>query len=67
MADSLSIIKLVWPLIILQLAVQIYAVIDLAKRGRTRNLSFAVWLVIILLGEILGAILYFLVGRKEEE
>ena len=67
MTDPLAIIKLIWPLAILQLGVQIYAIVDLAKKGRTKNLSFVIWLLIILLGEILGAILYFLIGRAEEE
>ncbi|AKM82624.1 TPA: hypothetical protein DD449_01200 [Candidatus Berkelbacteria bacterium] len=63
----LEIIKFVWPLIILQLAVQVYAIYDLAKRGKTKNLNFAIWLIIIILGEILGSIVYLLVGRAEEE
>lgn len=65
--QGLEIIKLVWPLIILQLAVQVYAIIDLAKKGKTKNLSFVIWLLIIILGEIFGSIIYFLVGRAEEE
>lgn len=62
----MDIIKLVWPLIIIQLAVQIYAIVDIFKRGKTKNLNMAVWLIIVLLGEILGAVIYLLVGRSEE-
>ena len=65
--QALEILKLVWPLIVLQLAVQIYAIYDLAKKGKTKNLSLVVWVVIIVFGEILGSILYFLIGRAEEE
>ena len=61
-----EIIKFVWPLIIIQLAVQIYAIVDLLKRGKTKNLNLGVWLVIIVLGEIVGPIVYFLVGKSEE-
>ncbi len=61
-----EIIKLVWPLIIIQLAVQVYALVDLLKRGKTKNLNLGIWLIIILVGELLGAIIYFLVGRSEE-
>ena len=64
--DILELIKLIWPLILIQLAVQIYAIVDLFKRGKTKNLNLGVWLVIILLGEILGALVYLLAGRSEE-
>lgn len=62
----MDIIKLVWPLIIIQLAVQIFAIVDIFKRGKTKNLNMAVWLIIVLFGEILGAVIYLLVGRSEE-
>ena len=65
--QGLEILKFLWPLIILQLAVQIYAIYDLAKKGKTKNLSFTIWLIIIILGEIFGGIIYLLVGRAEEE
>jgi hypothetical protein len=63
-----DIIRLIWPLIVVQLAFQVYAIIDLfkTKKGKTRNLSSLSWVIIIVLGEILGPALYFLVGRSEE-
>lgn len=64
--DILGILKLVWPLIVIQLGLQLYAIFDLLKRGKTRNLNLGVWLVIILLGEIVGALIYLIVGRSEE-
>jgi hypothetical protein len=69
MNNGLEIIKLIWPIMVLQLAVQVYAIYDLAKlkKGKTKNLSLIVWLIIIIFGEILGSVIYFLVGRSEEE
>lgn len=64
--DIAQMLRLIWPLIIIQLAVQIYALVDLFKRGKTKNLNLGVWLIVILFGEILGAIIYLLVGRSEE-
>ena len=64
--DIAELIKLIWPLIVIQLAVQIYAIVDLLKRGKTKNLNLGIWLIIILFGEILGAVVYLLVGRSEE-
>lgn len=62
----IDLLKLIWPLIVIQLALQIYALIDLAKKGKTRNLTPAAWIFIIVFGEILGSIIYFVIGRSEE-
>lgn len=64
--DIAELIKLIWPLVLIQLAVQIYALVDLFKKGKTKSLNMGVWLIIILFGEVLGAIVYLLVGRSEE-
>lgn len=61
-----EILKIAWPVILIQLAVQVYALVDLLKKGKTRNLNLGVWLIIIIAGEIVGPIVYFLVGRSEE-
>jgi len=63
----LEIIKIALPVIVLQLIIQIYAIIDVARKKKTRNLSVPIWLVIIILGELVGAIVYFIIGRAEEE
>lgn len=63
----ITILKLAWPVLVLQLAVQLYALYDLLKKKKTRNLSIGMWAVIIVLGEIVGAAVYFLVGRAEED
>lgn len=62
----LEIIKLIWPLIVIQLALQIYAIVDVVRAKKTKNLSSVIWIVIIILGEILGPIAYLLVGKSEE-
>lgn len=62
----IDILKLAWPVIVLQLAVQIWAIVDLVKKGKTKTLSFSAWLIIIILGELIGSILYFILGRTEE-
>lgn len=64
--NGLEIIKLAWPLILLQFAVQIYAIIDVIKRKKTKNLSVPIWIIIIVFGEIVGSLIYFLAGRSEE-
>jgi hypothetical protein len=66
--DALEILKVIWPLILLQLAFQVYALVDLygKKKGKTKNLSSTVWAIIIVIGEIVGPALYFIFGRSEE-
>lgn len=66
--SAIEILKTVWPLILVQLAFQVYALIDLfrTKKGKTKNLSATIWGIIIVLGEIVGPAVYFIFGRSEE-
>lgn len=65
--DAIEIIKIVWPILIFQIAFQAYALFDLfaMKKKKTKNLSVIAWTLIIVLGEIVGPALYFLFGRSE--
>jgi len=66
--DIQQIIQLVWPLILIQIVFQIYALVDLIviKKRKTKNLSITIWAIIILIGEIVGPALYFILGRSED-
>ena len=64
--DLLSVLKLIWPLILLQLGIALAAIVDIARKKKTRNLSPAVWILISLFVSTIGAILYFVVGRAED-
>lgn len=55
-----------WPLLVLQLAMMTAGLLDIRKRKTVKHLPRAAWIVIIILGEALGPILYFAVGRGEE-
>lgn len=50
-------------LAVLQIGVQIYALIDLARRRRVTGGMRWVWLLVILFGNLVGAIVYLAVGR----
>jgi len=52
------------PLLLLQLALMAFALVDLARRERTRGPKWARAIVIVL-GELLGPIVYLLLGREE--
>lgn len=66
--DVTSIIKNIWPLILIQFALQIYSLFDLfwIKKGKTENLNSGFWAIIIILTNILGPIFYFLIGRYKD-
>jgi Phospholipase_D-nuclease N-terminal len=52
------------PILLLQLALIVVALIDLARRERTRGPKWA-WVLIIVLINFIGPIVYFVVGREE--
>ena len=61
-----TLLALVIPVIVIQLALMIIAVLDLLRDDRAvRGGSKAVWAVIIVFLNLIGPILYFLVGREE--
>lgn len=57
-------LPLIAPLILLQLILMIVALVDLSKREKTRGPKW-LWAIIIILGELLGPILYLIIGREE--
>jgi hypothetical protein len=52
------------PIIILQLGLMIFALVDLARRERTKGPKW-VWALVIIFVNLIGPILYFVVGREE--
>lgn len=58
-------LPLIIPLILIQLALMIAALVDVAKREKTRGPKW-MWVLIIIFGELLGPIIYFVLGRPEE-
>lgn len=62
--NALELIKLLIPLLVLQIGLIIYALVDLKKNG-VRNLNKLTWIVIILLVNSLGPILFLIFGRGD--
>jgi hypothetical protein len=67
--NSKDIIVLIFPLIIVQLGLQIAALVSLIKRDKAqiRWNNKIVWALIIVFGEVIGSIVYFVLGRVEGE
>jgi hypothetical protein len=65
--DDTTLLLLLIPLVVIQVSLAIYALIDLYRRGGARPpLPTWAWVLIIALGELLGPVLYFIFGRKED-
>ncbi|EIZ2750591.1 PLDc N-terminal domain-containing protein [Listeria monocytogenes] len=58
-------IALIIPVILLYLALLLTAIIDLTKNWNERK-NPVIWLVVIIVINIFGPIVYFIFGRKEE-
>ncbi len=57
-------LPLLIPLFVIQLGLMITALIDLAKQEATRGPKW-MWVLIILFVNMIGPIIYFVVGREE--
>ena len=52
------------PIIVLQLGLMAVALIDLARRERTRGPKW-LWVLVIIFVNLIGPIVYFVIGREE--
>ena len=59
-----ALIPFLIPILLIQLALIVAALVDLARRERTRGPKW-VWVLVILFVNIVGPIIYFVVGREE--
>ena len=60
-----TILKLLVPVILLQVGLMIFALIDLSKRERVKGNNKLLWGIIIVLFQILGPLVYFIIGRED--
>jgi 4-amino-4-deoxy-L-arabinose transferase-like glycosyltransferase len=61
-----QLIALLIPLVLVELGLLAFALYDLVKRKRVRGGNKWVWGIIIVVVEIFGPIIYFVLGREEE-
>ncbi|MBI9051115.1 MAG: PLDc_N domain-containing protein [Anaerolineaceae bacterium] len=53
------------PIVIIQIILLIFALVDLLRRERVRGPKW-VWILVVLFINIIGPIVYFLAGREDE-
>ncbi len=65
--DVSTLILALIPLIVIQVGLQIYALVDIYRRKTVREpLPVWAWVAIVVLGSLLGPIAYFTLGRGED-
>ena len=57
-------LPLLIPVLVLQLGLMIFALVDLIRRERTKGPKW-MWALIILFVNLIGPVVYLLVGREE--
>ncbi|MBN1485781.1 MAG: PLDc N-terminal domain-containing protein [Chloroflexia bacterium] len=57
-------IPLLIPLVVIQLGLMVWALLDLLKRPTTRGPKW-VWIIVIVVVNIIGPLVYFVAGREE--
>ncbi len=58
-------LPLLIPVVLIELGLMIAALVDLIRRTQTRGPKWA-WVLVIVLINFIGPIVYFVAGRKEE-
>jgi hypothetical protein len=58
-------IPLLIPVILLELGLMVFALMDLSKRPSVRGPKW-VWILVIVLVDLIGPVVYFLYGRERE-
>ncbi len=61
----LEVLKLVWPLLVVQVGLQIYCITKVLKQG-VRSLSKGIWLFITVLGGYIGIFAFLLFGIRKD-
>jgi hypothetical protein len=62
--DLGQILPLLIPLVLVQLGLAIFCLMDLSRRERTKGPKW-LWAVLIIFGELIGPVVYLLVGRED--
>ncbi len=63
--EIIKYLPLIIPLVVIQLGLMIFALVDLLRREQTRGPKW-VWALVILFVNMIGPIIYFVAGREDE-
>jgi hypothetical protein len=66
MDEIVKALPVIVPLIVLELGLMIFALVDVVRRKMVRGGSKVPWIILIVLVQIIGPLVYLFAGRKEE-
>lgn len=66
MQEVFDLMKMLWPLLLFQFLLFLWAIIDLIRRREVKSLPKWAWALIIIIVNIFGPIIYLVFGRGEE-
>jgi hypothetical protein len=64
MEDIGSLIPFLVPIVLLQLGLMAFALVDLTRRERTKGPKW-VWALVVVFVNLIGPVIYLVVGREE--
>jgi hypothetical protein len=65
-SEIAKLVPMLIPIILIELALMVAAIVDLIKHPKTRFLPRWAWILVVLFFQIFGPIIYFIVGREQE-
>ena len=66
MQESMDLLRILWPLLVFQFLLFLWAIVDLIRRRYVKHLPKWAWALIIILVNLFGPIIYLVFGRGEE-
>jgi len=64
--DTMKLILLLIPVYLIQLTLQIYSLINIIKRNKFKYLNKWAWVVIVIFGNLVGAIIYLILRGEDD-
>ena len=59
-----SLIPFLIPIVLLQLGLMVFALVDLVRRERTKGPKW-IWALVVIFVNLIGPVIYLVVGREE--
>ena len=57
-------LPLLIPILLVQLGLMAYCLVDLSKRERVKGPKW-LWVILIIFGELIGPVVYLIIGRED--
>ncbi len=64
--DLGQLLPLLIPIVLLELGLLVWALLDIIRRERVKGGNKVIWILVIVLINIIGPIVYFIFGREED-